>query len=148
MSHIKVLVGSTYGNASQIAEDCTDQLQRLGHQVEYLEQPTIEQVIANPEIILIITATIGQGEIPANLMPLYCQLKDRTPDFSKVRFGLIALGDSSYETFAEAGKLMNELMYDLGAKPAGQALFIDRCEIPDPDEAAAEWIDDWSAKLG
>ena len=34
MANIKILVGSTYGNASQIAEDCADRLQGLGHQVE------------------------------------------------------------------------------------------------------------------
>ena len=147
MADIQVLVGSTYGNASQIAEDCTEQLNSLGHNAVLLSTPTYEQVVAHSGVLLICTATIGQGEIPANLMPLYCQLKDRSPDFSKVRFGLIALGDSSYESFAEGGKQMNELMYDLGAKPVGQALFIDSCETPDPDEAAAEWIDEWAAKL-
>ncbi len=147
MADIQVLVGSTYGNASQIAEDCTEQLSRLGHNAVLLSTPTYEQVVAHSGVLLICTATIGQGEIPANLMPLYCQLKDRSPDFSYIRFGLIALGDSSYESFAEGGKQMNELMYDLGAKPVGQALFIDSCETPDPDEAAAEWIDEWAAKL-
>ncbi|MBU2967458.1 flavodoxin domain-containing protein [Amphritea sp. 2_MG-2023] len=147
MAEIRVVVGSTYGNASLIADDCTDQLKRLGHQATLLNEPTYEQVTNNPDVILICTATIGQGEVPVNLQPLYDDLSSRKPDFSAVRFGLIALGDSSYETFAEGGKQMNELMHDLGAKSVGQALFIDSCETPDPDEAAASWIDQWSKKL-
>lgn len=147
MADIQVLVGSTYGNASLIADDCTEQLNNLGHKAVLLNEPTFEQVTNKPDVLLICTATIGQGEIPTSLMPLYCDLKDRAPDFSKVRFGLIALGDSSYESFAEGGKQMNELMHDLGARPVGQALFIDSCETPDPDEAAAEWIDNWAEKL-
>nr|WP_320135866.1 flavodoxin domain-containing protein [uncultured Amphritea sp.] len=147
MAEIRVVVGSTYGNASLIADDCTDQLKRFGHQATLLNEPTYEQVTNNPDVILICTATIGQGEVPVNLQPLYDDLSSRKPDFSAVRFGLIALGDSSYETFAEGGKQMNELMHDLGAKSVGQALFIDSCETPDPDEAAASWIDQWSKKL-
>jgi len=147
MANIKVLVGSTYGNASQIAEDCTDQLQRLGHDAVLLSEPTYEQVVEDTEVLLICTSTVGQGEVPANLLPLYCQLKDRAPVLSHVRFGLIALGDSSYETYAEGGKQMNELMHDLQAKPLGQALYIDSCETPDADEEAASWIDVWSTKL-
>ena len=147
MADILVVVGSTYGNASLIADDCTDQLCRLGHRATLLNEPTYEQVTHHPEVILICTATIGQGDIPVNLQPLYDQLSDRRPDFSAVRFGLIALGDSSYESFAGGGKQMNELMHALGAKPVGQALFIDSCETPDADEAAAEWIDEWSEQL-
>jgi len=147
MANIKVLVGSTYGNASQIAEDCTDQLQRMGHTAEMLKEATLDQVLEAADVYLICTSTVGQGEVPASLLPLYCQLKDQAPDLSSVRYGLIALGDSSYETFAEGGKLMNEVMQELRAKQVGDALFIDSCETPDPDEAAAEWLDIWATKL-
>lgn len=147
MANIKVVVGSTYGNAGQIAEDCTDQLQGMGHEAELLEEATLEQLMDSPDVVLICTSTVGQGEIPGNLLPLYCALKDNQPDLSSVRYGLIALGDSSYETFAEGGKLMNELMRDLNAKPVGQALFIDSNETPDADEEAASWIDQWATKL-
>ncbi|SEQ60613.1 Flavodoxin [Amphritea atlantica] len=147
MAEIRVVVGSTYGNASLIADDCTEQLNQLGHRATLLNEPSYQQVAENPDVILICTATIGQGEIPANLQPLYDQLRQHQPDFSGVRFGLIALGDSSYESFAEGGKQMNELMHDLGARPVGQALFIDSCETPDADEVAAEWIERWSEKL-
>lgn len=147
MANIKVLVGSTYGNASQIAEDCTYQLQGLGHEAVLLTEPAYEQVVEDTDVLLICTSTVGQGEVPANLLPLYEQLKDRAPVLSHVRFGLIALGDSSYETYAEGGKQMNELMHDLQAKPLGQTLYIDSCETPDADEEAASWIDVWSTKL-
>lgn len=147
MAKIKILVGSTYGNASQIAEDCADQLQGLGHQVTLLKDATYAQAVEDTEVLLVCTSTVGQGDVPDNLLPLYCQLKERFPVLTHVRYGVIALGDSSYETYAEGGKQMDELMQDLQAKRVGQVLFIDSCETPDADEAAASWIDQWAPQL-
>ncbi|MEH6576630.1 MAG: flavodoxin [Amphritea sp.] len=147
MANIKILVGSTYGNASQIAEDCADRLQGLGHQVTLMLEPTYEQAVVDTDVILVCTATIGQGEVPDNLLPLYNQLKTSFPMMTGVRYGVIALGDSSYEDYAEGGKQMDELMQDLQAKRVGQVLFIDSCETPDPDEAAATWIESWAPQL-
>ncbi|MDI3323313.1 flavodoxin [Pontibacterium granulatum] len=148
MANIKVLVGSTYGNAQQVAEDCAEQLNGLGHNTVVLAEPKLEEVVADDtEVLLVCTATIGLGEIPNNLMPLYSQLKDQAPQLSEKRYGLISLGDSGYQNFANAGKLMDELLQELQVQRVGETLEIDACETPDPEEAASEWVSAWAAQL-
>ncbi|MGB0466739.1 MAG: flavodoxin [Pontibacterium sp.] len=148
MANIRVLVGSTYGNAMQVAEDCTEQLIASGHQVMLLEQPSLDEVMAEEaEVLLVCTATIGMGEIPENLMPLYLQLREEAPPMPEKRYGLIVLGDSGYEYFAHAGELMDEILQELQLTRVGQSLVIDACETADPEEAAEAWISTWAALL-
>ncbi len=148
MATVKILVGSVYGNAQQLAEDCAGQLERAGHAARLLAAGQIEEVAgAETEALLVVTSTTGQGEIPDNLLPLYCQLQERLPLLPAVRYGVIALGDSSYDDFAEAGRMMDNLLAELQARRLQPTLFIDACETMDPEAAAATWLDGWAARL-
>lgn len=148
MANIKVLVGSTYGNAKQVAEDCAEQLTGLGHNTVVLEEPELDEVVADDtDVLLVCTATIGLGEIPNSLMPLYAKLKDQTPLMPEKRYGLISLGDSGYQNFANAGKQMDDLLQELQVARVGDPLVIDACETEDPEDAASEWIGSWAAQL-
>ncbi len=141
MANVKFLVGSTYGNAQQVAEDASDQLEQLGHQSEVLNRATVDDVISvETDLLIICTATIGEGEIPDNLLPLYSQLRDQCPLLPHLKYAVIALGDSSYDRFADGGRQMDELMQELQAVSAHEVLLIDACETPDPEEAVSEWV--------
>lgn len=148
MAAIKILVGSVYGNATEVAENSAEQLKGMGHQVTILNDATVDQLNDNDlDVILVVTSTTGEGEIPDNLLDLYLALKDQMPVMPHARFGMIALGDSGYMNFAEAGKMMNELLIELMVEPLGEALFIDACETEDQDEEVEQWIQQWSALL-
>ncbi|WP_415881967.1 flavodoxin [Neptuniibacter sp. QD34_54] len=144
MAVIKVVVGSVYGNALDVAEMCSQKLTELKHSVELLRNPEFAQVvIPETEVILICTSTTGQGEIPHNLLSFYDQLHDQLPQIPTVKYGVIALGDSSYDTFAEAGYLMDSLMQQLQAQRVGNNLVIDACETMAPLEEAEPWLLEW-----
>ncbi|MGH1461507.1 MAG: flavodoxin [Neptuniibacter sp.] len=148
MAKIKILVGTVYGNALDVAEMCMEKLQSLGHEVILYREPEINDISAeDTDTLLVCTSTTGQGEIPDSLLKLYCQLQDRFPLMPDVRYGLITLGDSSYETFAEAGGLMNALLQELQLKRVGVPLVIDACETMAPCEEAEPWVIDWSNQL-
>lgn len=148
MANIKVLVGSVYGNALDVAEMCVEKMSEKGHSVELYRQADIDDVFNNDtDTVLVCTSTTGQGEIPDSLLKLYCQLQDRFPLMPEVRYGLIALGDSSYETFAEAGRLMDSLLQELQLKRVGELLVIDACETMAPCEEAEPWIHQWCDQL-
>jgi len=148
MASIKILVGSVYGNALEVAEMCANKLSEKGHEVALLRQPDIQDLLdGDTDTLLVCTSTTGQGEIPDGLLQLYCQLKDRLPLMPHARYGLIALGDSSYETFAEAGHLMGALMEEMQLKRLGTPLFIDACETMAPCEEAETWLEDWADTL-
>ena len=64
MAKIKILVGTTYGTSQEVAEDCAAQLTALGHEVGVLRQPQYDQVVSDePQVLLVCSATIGQGEM-------------------------------------------------------------------------------------
>ncbi|WP_028471456.1 flavodoxin [Neptunomonas japonica] len=141
MASVKFLVGSTYGNAQQVAEDASDQFADLGHFVKVVSRPTIDDILApDTEVVIICSATIGEGEIPDNLLPFHSQLNDQFPLLPHIKYGVIALGDSSYDNFADGGRQMDELMTELQAVAIQDMLVIDACETPDPEEAVIEWM--------
>ncbi len=149
MANIKILVGTVYGNALEVAELCRDKLIANQHQVTLYRQADIDDVVGDDtEILLVSTSTTGQGEIPDSLLKLYCQLQDCSPVMPQVRYGLIALGDSSYDTYAEAGYLMDALLQKLQLQRIGDPLFIDACETRVPCEEAELWLEGWTAQLG
>lgn len=148
MANIKILVGTVYGNALDVAEMCSEHLQKCGHEVSLLRQPEFEQVVTDDvEVLLVCTSTTGQGEIPDSLLMLYCQLRDRLPRLPNVKYGLIALGDSSYDTFVEAGKLVDSLFQELQMQRLGEALVIDACETREPRDETQPWLDNWVKEL-
>jgi len=147
-AEVTILVGSVYGNSSSVAEECAEILRGEGHQVEVLTLPNVDEVMAKPDsVLLVCTSTTGQGDIPDNLVPLFSELKDRFPLMPGRRYGLIALGDSSYETFADAGKQFDELLQELQAARLGEPLFIDACETADPEGEAITWLQSWKTLL-
>lgn len=65
-----------------------------------------------PDALLAVTSTTGMGELPDNLMPLYCSIRDTLPAAWRGLPGaVIALGDSSYgDTYCGGGEQMRELL--------------------------------------
>lgn len=141
MANIKILVGTTYGATQEVAEDCAAQLNALGHSAQVLRQPEYDQVVSDDtEVLLVCSATIGQGEIPDSLLPLYLELRDRFPLMPQVGFGVIARGDSSYDDFAEGGRQVADLLRELQMRELLPPLFLDACETLDPEAEVDTWI--------
>ena len=148
MARIHILIGSVYGNAIEVALSASQQLEQQGHSTTVMREPELDALLAdNPEVLLVVTSTTGDGEIPNNLLPFYLDLRERFPLMPQVRYGVIALGDSGYVNFAEAGRMMDDQLRELQATPATPMLFIDACETPDPEEAAESWLTSWQTKL-
>ncbi len=148
MAGVKIVVGTVYGTATEVAYGCVRQLTELGHHPALLKSADYGQLIDDAlDVVLVITSTTGDGEIPDDILPLYEALEQRMPALSQARFGVIALGDSGYENFAEAGVQFVALLQRTQAVAVGEPLFIDACETADPEEAAALWLDEWAALL-
>ncbi|MCK7493144.1 MAG: flavodoxin domain-containing protein [Comamonadaceae bacterium] len=76
--------------------------------------------------MLLCTSTHGDGELPDNLAPFARRLQEARPDLSHLRYGVIALGDQTYQnTSCRAGKDMDALLASLGAHKVGERLEID-----------------------
>jgi len=104
--------------------------------VQGLDDVAIDAFSAMKRVIVTI-ATYGEGEMPDNAglfwESIYSADMPRLPD---MQFGVLALGDTSYDEFCQAGKLLDTRLEQLGA-----TRLIDRldCDV-DYEDIADEWI--------
>ncbi len=148
MANIKIVVGSTYGNAQSVAEDAAQQLQAMGNAVDVLQHAVVADLMRDDfDTLIVCTATIGDGEVPENLLPLYESLEQGEQDLAHLQYAVIALGDSSYDNFAQAGMLMNEVLEQRSANLIQEALYLDACEMHKADDLLFDWIQQLQSQL-
>lgn len=142
---LKIFVGTMYGGALDVAEQVKPLFEDAGYEVSILEQPTLDDLVGSPpDLALFCTSTTGSGDFPGNIVPFVRELEEQSPGLSSLRYGLIALGDSSYnETFCGAGRRLDELLAEQGAQRLGERLEIDAMETFMADDAALPWVEEW-----
>ena len=146
MASILILVGTESGNAQMVADALKPVLKSAGHAVEVSDAAASAADFLGHDVLLVICATHGAGDIPTNILPLAEALERDRPDLSGHRYGIIALGDMTYQdTFCGAGKKLDEIFAARGARRIGERLEVDASEQPLPDEEALTWIEGWKA---
>ncbi|MHB0775580.1 flavodoxin domain-containing protein [Halomonas sp. WWR20] len=150
MPTLKIVVGTMYGGALDVAEQITPLFEKAGYEVSILDQPMLADLTDTlPDLALFCTSTTGSGDFPGNLVPFVRELKDFSPSLTTLRYGMIAMGDSSYgETFCGAGRALDALLEDLGAQRLGERLEVDAMETFMADDAALPWAETWIEEQG
>ncbi|WP_394200369.1 flavodoxin [Shewanella waksmanii] len=148
MRKVNLVYGTVYGNAQFVAEEAEQALQKQGWQTQLFAPEQLDNFVPEQEsLLLVICSTTGQGDIPEDIAPWFMQLKDQAPYLPQLQYAVIALGDSSYETFCQAGVQFDELFTELGAKQAAELLKIDACETMEPEVEAKSWLQNLSQQL-
>lgn len=114
---VLILSGSQTGNARRIAEQLHEQLQDLhaNLRLENLGDYKARQ-LAEEDIVLVVCSTQGEGDYPEEAISFAKFLfGKRAPDLSQLSFAVLALGDSSYPLYCEAGKQLDQRLAELGA---------------------------------
>lgn len=142
MTKIALLVGTTLGGTEYVADDIAEKLTELGHQTEVFLDPQLDVVSQFPLWILV-CSTHGAGELPDNIQPFYKQIMLFQPDLSGIKFATCAIGDSSYDTFCEGPKKLEELFTQAGSQAYVDKIQVDLQQSPVPEEAAIEWLAQW-----
>lgn len=137
---IHILVGTTSGNTEALADVLHQQLETHNYQVQFHDEPKLEQIPTLNSEWLICVATHGAGDYADSIAGFIDELTSQQPDLSSVTVHLIAIGDSSYDTFCDAGKNTQSLVSALGAKVKDPVLFIDMQFDPDPEKTALTWL--------
>ena len=108
MADIGIFVGTMYGNALLVAEEAEAILSGLGHKAKVFEDPEVQDWEPySGKYVLVVTSTTGQGDLPDSIIPLYEGIKDMYQPH--LRYGIIALGDSTYANFCGGGKTFDAL---------------------------------------
>lgn len=136
---IHIITGSTLGGAEYVGDHLSDLLQQQGKETTIHNQPALADIPAEG-VWLIITSTHGAGEYPDNIQPFIQAIQATPPNTQHLKFAVIAIGDSSYDTFCAAGKHAYDLLEDIGATPVSDCLTIDVQEHPVPEDAAEIWL--------
>ncbi|QNK33506.1 flavodoxin [Serratia sp. JUb9] len=148
MAQVGIFVGTVYGNALLVAEEAETILIEQGHEVKLFEEGTLEEWQAyHQHYALVVTSTTGQGDLPDSIAPLFVAIRDRVGYQPELRYGVIALGDSSYDNFCGAGRVFDALLQEQGATRVGEVLEIDAMEQPEPEVVSCPWVEKWAALL-
>ncbi|MDN6322086.1 MAG: flavodoxin [Halomonas sp.] len=145
MPKLNILVGTMYGGALDAAEQVKPLFEQAGYTVTVIEQPSVADITdSDADLALFCVSTTGSGDFPGNFVPFVRNLRDQSPSLTSLRYGLIALGDSSYgDTFCGAGRALDALLADHGATRLGERLEIDAMETFMADDAAIPWVEEW-----
>ena len=148
MAQIGIFVGTVYGNALLVAEEAEPVLQAQGHEVKIFEDPRLSDWQQySDKVALVVTSTTGHGDFPDSIAGLYPDVKDKLGHQPQLRYGVFALGDSSYENFCGAGKTFDAQLQEQGATRVGEVLLVDAMESPEPESVSTPWVENWGKLL-
>jgi len=140
---VAVLFGTVTCTAEDLADELVEALAEVGVQAEAVDMMDAgADFFEENRAVVVCVATHGDGELPPDALDFYEALEEERPDLGGVVFGVCGLGDSAYEDFCEAGRLMSRFLAELGAREV-----IERHEIDGfvDDEATAE-ARGWTAR--
>ncbi len=148
MAVVGIFVGTMYGNSLLVAEEAEAILSGMGHKATVYEDPELaDWERYQSEYALVVTSTTGQGDLPDSIVPLFQGIKDKLGYQPEMRYGIIALGDSTYANFCGGGKLFDALLQEQSAQRVGEMLMIDASEHPEPESESNPWVEQWGTLL-
>ncbi|HCD83364.1 MAG TPA: sulfite reductase subunit alpha [Agrobacterium sp.] len=137
-SVLNVLVGTQTGNAEALAMDIAAAARAQGMQpvVTALDDVSMDS-LGSMKRVIVVTSTYGEGEMPDNAQLFWEALAaENAPRLDEMNFAVLALGDTGYDGFCQAGKLIDTRFEQLGGKRMKTRI---DCDI-DFEDAAATWI--------
>ncbi|OOF80474.1 FMN-binding protein MioC [Rodentibacter caecimuris] len=134
-----IISGSTLGTAEYVAEHLADCLKNQGFSTALFHGAQYDDVISEP-LWLIVTSTHGVGEIPDNLRSLFDQISQSDLDLPYLRFAIVGLGNSDYDTFCYATNHIEKILEQKSAVKLCETLKIDVVNVDDPESYSEQWL--------
>lgn len=134
---VDVLFGTQTGNAEFLADELVTgaRARGLGGRASALDAVTPEQ-LAEMSHVLVVTSTYGEGEMPDNAGLFWDAIQASTvPRLEGLQYAVLGLGDTSYDEFCQAGKLIDTRFEQLGATRIHDRV---DCDV-DFEDPAALW---------
>jgi len=138
MQTIFVLFGSESNNAADLADRTAFALKKAGFEAEVVDMSSFDVAqLDSLETALVVTSTYGNGNPPSNAEALHGALMARRAPLPNLRFSVCALGDTTYDRFAQCGKDFDDKLGELGAT---RIVPRQDCDV-DYEEPWQAWLD-------
>jgi sulfite reductase (NADPH) flavoprotein alpha-component len=142
---LTIISASHTGNGRKISEKLLAAVQALGMQARMVKAGDYNpRDIAKEKLLYVVISTHGDGDPPDEARALYEFLgTKRAPQLPELQYSVLALGDTSYPKFCEAGRVIDERLAKLGAK---RLLPRVDCDV-DFEKLAQTWVQDALARV-
>ncbi len=137
VNKITIAYATETGNSKKLATGFAAKAKQHGihAKVQSLEQYRLNDLVKE-EYFLAVISTHGDGEPPAAARKFYDYVHQNGFKLSKLKYSVLALGDTSYPLFCKAGEDVDEQLNKLGGTRIAP---LQKCDI-DFNEGADEWL--------
>jgi sulfite reductase (NADPH) flavoprotein alpha-component len=134
---ITIAYGTETGNAKRLATDFAAKAKKSGinAKIQGLDQYRLTD-LSKEEYLLTIMSTHGDGEPPEAAQKFYDFVHENELKLSKLKYSVLALGDSAYPLFCKAGEDVDAQLNKLGANRIAP---LQKCDV-DYDVEADVWF--------
>jgi sulfite reductase (NADPH) flavoprotein alpha-component len=142
---ITIAYGTESGNSKKVANLFASRAKQQGihAKIVSLDQYRLTD-LPKEEYFLTVISTQGEGEPPASAKKFYDHIHQNGFKLPKLKYGVLALGDTSYPMFCKAGE---DVDHQLGTLGGERIVDIQRCDV-DFETDAQKWMNDVIQKIG
>lgn len=132
---ITIVYGTETGNSKKLATSFAARAKKTGinAKVVSLDQYKVND-LSKEEYLFPIISTHGEGEPPAAAKKFYDHIHQNGYALEKLKYGVLALGDTSYPLFCKTGEDVDLQLQKMGAS---RILDLQKCDVDFEDDANA-----------
>lgn len=137
VNKVTITYGTDTGNSKRLAVEFAAKAKKNGINAKVigLDQYRLTDLVKE-EYFLSLVSTHGDGEPPAAAKKFYDYIHQTDVKLNKLKYGVLALGDSSYPLFCVAGEEVDKQLEKLGGE---RIVDLQKCDI-DYEQDANEWF--------
>jgi sulfite reductase (NADPH) flavoprotein alpha-component len=134
---ITIVYGTETGNSKRLATDFAAKAKQhhVHAKVVGMDQYRLND-LTKEEYLLAVISTHGEGEPPAAAKKFYDHIHNNGFKLDKLKYGVLALGDTSYPLFCKTGEDVDLQLNKLGAN---RFVPLQKCDL-EYDEEANSWF--------
>jgi sulfite reductase (NADPH) flavoprotein alpha-component len=135
---ITIAYGTETGNSKKLATDFASKAKKKGIQTKLvsLDQYKLAE-LAKEEYFVTVISTQGDGEPPVAAQKFYDHIHNNGFKLPQLKYGVLALGDTSYPLFCKTGEDVDSQLQQLGGQRIAS---LQKCDL-DYEEPAHQWFD-------
>ncbi len=133
INKVTIAYGTETGNSKRVATDFAAKAKKNGinAKVVSLDQYRLND-LAKEEYFLTIISTQGEGEPPEAAKKFYDHIHHNGFKLEKLKYSVLALGDTSYPLYCKAGEDVDEQLQKLGGKRIAE---MQKCDVEFEEDA-------------